>query len=81
MKLYTPLGRTCYFGDSDLMSNLVPITVAHGDGIGPEIMEVCLPKQTVALLGRVLDQVVEIVKTEALRTFNGEVGYTLSQGQ
>jgi len=38
MKLYTPLGRACYFGDSDLMSNLVPITVAHGDGIGPEIM-------------------------------------------
>jgi isocitrate dehydrogenase len=38
-------------------------------------------KQTVALLGRVLDQGVEIVKTETLRTFNGEVGYTLSQGQ
>ena len=158
MKLYTPLGRTCYFGDSDLMSNLVPITVAHGDGIGPEIMEDSLhiikevpaqvaidgidvyvawpsldtnklaasiqkangdgleltmidnrgvkvwpdglsetlftdayrcrftskkanSKQTVALLGRVLDQGVEIVKTETLRTFDGEVGYTLSQGQ
>ena len=56
MKLYTPLGRACYFGDSDVMSNLVPITVAHGDGIGPEIME-------------------------TLRSFDGEVGYTLSQGQ
>src|SRR5579864_7201480 len=28
MRLYTPLGRTCYFGDSDPMPNLVPITVA-----------------------------------------------------
>jgi hypothetical protein len=43
------------------MSNLAPITVAHGDGIGPDGLE--------------------IVKTETLRTFNGEVGYTLSQGQ
>jgi isocitrate dehydrogenase len=38
-------------------------------------------KQTVALLGRVLDQGVEIVKTETLRTFDGQAGYTLSQGQ
>jgi len=28
MKLYTPLGHTCYFGDSGFMSNLVPITAA-----------------------------------------------------
>jgi hypothetical protein len=40
------------------MSNLVPISVAHGDGIGPEI-----------------------VKTETLRSFDGDAGYTLSQGQ
>jgi len=38
-------------------------------------------KQSVALLGRVLDQGVEIVKMETLRSFTGEVGYTLSQGQ
>jgi isocitrate dehydrogenase len=38
-------------------------------------------KQTVALLGRVLDQGVEIVKTETLRNFDGQAGYTLSQGQ
>jgi isocitrate dehydrogenase len=38
-------------------------------------------KQTVALLGRVLDQGVEIVKTETLRTFDGQAGYTLAQGQ
>ena len=38
-------------------------------------------KQTVSLLGRVLDQGVEIVKTETLRTFDGKAGYTLAQGQ
>jgi hypothetical protein len=37
--------------------------------------------QTVALLNRVLDQGVEIVKTDTLRTFNGQPGYTLAQGQ
>jgi isocitrate dehydrogenase len=39
------------------------------------------PKKTVALLGRVLEQGLEIVKTETLRTYNGVAGYTLSQGQ
>jgi len=38
-------------------------------------------KQTVALLGRVLDQGLDIVKTETLRTFDGKLGYSLSQGQ
>ena len=38
-------------------------------------------KQTVALLGRVLDQGVEIVKTETLRNYDGTAGYTLAQGQ
>ena len=38
-------------------------------------------KQTVALLNRVLDQGVEIVKTETLRNFDGQPGYTLAQGQ
>jgi isocitrate dehydrogenase len=38
-------------------------------------------KQTVALLGRVLDQGVEIVKTETLRNYDGIAGYTLAQGQ
>lgn len=38
-------------------------------------------KQTVALLNRVLDQGIEIVKTENLRTFDGKPGYTLAQGQ
>jgi isocitrate dehydrogenase len=38
-------------------------------------------KKTVDLLGRVLAQGLEIVKTETLRTYNGVAGYTLSQGQ
>jgi isocitrate dehydrogenase len=38
-------------------------------------------KKTVALLGRVLEQGLEIVKTETLRTYDGSIGYTLSQGQ
>jgi len=66
------------------MSTNVPITVAHGDGIGPEIMEAyggATSKKNVALLGRLLEQGLEIVKTETLRTYDGAAGYTLSQGQ
>lgn len=58
------------------MSTNVPITVAHGIGIGPEILEA-----SVALLGNVLEQGLEIVKTETLRSYNGTVGHALSQGQ
>ena len=38
-------------------------------------------KQTLALLGRVADQGLDIVKTEGLRTYDGQLGYTLAQGQ
>ena len=38
-------------------------------------------QQTLALLGRVLDQGIDIVKTETLRTYDGQRGYTLAQGQ
>jgi len=38
-------------------------------------------QQTLALLGRVLDQGIDIVKTEMLRTYDGQRGYTLAQGQ
>jgi isocitrate/isopropylmalate dehydrogenase len=55
------------------MATKTSITVAHGDGIGPEIME--------ASLGRILDPGLEIVKTETLRTSNGAAGYSLAQGQ
>jgi isocitrate dehydrogenase len=37
-------------------------------------------KQVVALLDRVLDRGIEIVKTENLRIFDGQKGYTLAQG-
>jgi isocitrate/isopropylmalate dehydrogenase len=88
------------------MSNVTPVTVAYGDGIGPEIMAASLHiiqeagariqienieigekaylrgnKETVALLSRVLDQGIDIVKTESLRTYVGKPGYTLAQGQ
>ena len=66
------------------MSTNVPTAAAHGDGIGPEIMEAdggATSKKTVALLGRVVDQVFEIVRAETLRTYDRAVGYTLSQGQ
>jgi hypothetical protein len=59
------------------MSTNVPITVAYGDGIGSGATS----KKTVALLGRVLEQGLEIVKTETLRTYDGTAGHTLSQGQ
>jgi hypothetical protein len=49
------------------MSQKTPLTVAHGDGIGPEI------KVTAAGYG--------VVKTETLRTFHGQQGFTLAQGQ
>src|SRR5262249_21397086 len=38
-------------------------------------------KQTVALQDRVLDQGLEIVKTETLRSYDGQAGYSLAQGQ
>jgi hypothetical protein len=38
-------------------------------------------KKTVDLLGRVLDQGLEIAKPETLPTHKGVAGYTLSQGQ
>ena len=38
-------------------------------------------QQTLALLGRVLAQGLEIVKTESLRSYDGQPGYTLAQGQ
>jgi isocitrate/isopropylmalate dehydrogenase len=79
------------------MSNVSRITVAHGDGIGPEIMNACLhiiqsagarietagieASAWESLLGRVSDQCVEIVKTETLRNFDGQAGYTLARGQ
>ena len=56
------------------MSTKAPITVTSANG-GTR------GKQTVALLGRVLDQGIEIVQTETLRNYNGNIGYSFSQGQ
>jgi isocitrate/isopropylmalate dehydrogenase len=48
------------------MIKKTPITVAHGDGIGPEI---------------VTGARYDVVKTESLRNFDGKQGFTLAQGQ
>jgi hypothetical protein len=65
------------------MSTNVPITVAHGDGISLRSWtpRSTSSKNTVALLGRGLEQGLEIAKTQTLRTYNGVVGYSLTQGQ
>lgn len=39
------------------------------------------PRKMVALLERVVDQGLIIVKTESLRTFDGQLGYSLAQGE
>jgi isocitrate dehydrogenase len=38
-------------------------------------------REVIALLGRVADRNIEVVKTEYLRNFDGQPGYSLSQGQ
>jgi hypothetical protein len=54
------------------MSQRIPITVAHGDGSHA---------QTAALYQKVIAARYDIVKTETLRTFDGQQGFTLAQGQ
>ncbi len=62
------------------MSYLALVTVTYDDGIGPEIMAASLHviKEAGA---RIQTEVIEIVKTENLRTFDDKPGYTLAQGQ
>lgn len=52
-----------------------PITVAHGDGIGPEIMAATLNNLKAAGLG------LEVAMTVNLRNYDGKAGFTLAQGQ
>ena len=70
------------------MSNIVPVTAAYGDGIGPEIMQASLHviQETGA---RIQVEVIEIGEKVYLRgntrkmlgLFDGQPGYTLAQGQ
>ncbi len=53
------------------------ITVAKGDGIGPEIMDATLSILNAA--GARLE--IDVIKTENLYYFDGERGYSLGQGQ
>jgi hypothetical protein len=62
-----PFGRAWYFGEFPTMLTNVPIEATS--------------KKKVALLNRVREQGLEIVKTETLRSYDGTAGYSLSQGQ
>jgi isocitrate dehydrogenase len=64
------------------MANPIPITVAHGDGIGPEIMAASL--QILEAAGAPLDiETIEVGEKVYLsgNTYNGKPGFTLAQGQ
>ncbi|MGA2712807.1 MAG: hypothetical protein ABSG41_06850 [Bryobacteraceae bacterium] len=85
------------------MTKKTPITVAHGDGIGPEIgmaetfvtdsyrcrfqpkassaSQAVTHAQIAAIYQKVTAAGYDIVKTETLRTFDGQQGFTLAQGQ
>ena len=65
------------------MATHTPITVAHGDGIGPEIMAATLHilEAAGALLDRMVGLGLEIAMTENLRNYDGKPGFTLAQGQ
>jgi isocitrate dehydrogenase len=78
------------------MSRKTTITVAHGEGIGPEIKdsyrrrfqpveasasEAVTHAQISTLYQKVTAAGYDIVKTETLRTFDGQQGFTLAQGQ
>jgi len=52
------------------MATRTPITVAHGDGMGPEIMA-----------DRVVGLGLEVAMTENLWNYDGKAGLTLAQGQ
>jgi hypothetical protein len=90
------------------VSQKTPITIAHGNGIGPSPKEfgdalnqisykgvqlsVIDNRGTIVRLGGTSETFVndsfrvtaaghDIVKTETLRTFDGQQGFTLAQGQ
>jgi len=68
---------------SCFMATKVPITVAHGDGIGPEIMAATLHiiQEASNCSKRVEAAGLDFIKIENLCTFDGQAGYSLSQGQ
>jgi isocitrate/isopropylmalate dehydrogenase len=52
------------------------ITVAHGDGIGPEIMDA-----TLRILKAAEAHGIDVVKTKNLYRFDGTPSYSLGQSQ
>ncbi len=68
------------------MSQQIPRTVAHGGGIGALSVEANASQavthaQTSALPQKVTDAGYGIGKTETLRTFDGQQGFTITQGR
>lgn len=64
------------------MSSNVPIPVAHGEGIGPEIRESSgLEASPWESLRRVTARKMPGLFANTLRSDNGDAGYTLSPGQ
>jgi isocitrate dehydrogenase len=77
------------------MSSNISIAVAHGDGIGPEIMAACLhildetgariEIETIQIGEQVLDHLqksgLDFIKIENLYTFDGQKGFVASQGE
>ncbi|MBV8827784.1 MAG: hypothetical protein JO108_01000 [Acidobacteriaceae bacterium] len=58
--------------------------VAHGEGIGPEIMAASLQvthRQIVSLLDRIPRPGLYFIRIENLYTFEGQMGYVVSQGE
>jgi isocitrate dehydrogenase len=58
-----------------MADNYVPVTVARGDGIGPEIMAASLYIMNEAGAG------LDFIKIENLNTFDGQKGFVASQGE
>ena len=59
----------------------IKMSKAEGDELSRRLETNTLTKEDRALLGRVLEQGLDIVKTESLRSYDGQPGYTLAQGQ
>lgn len=79
-----------YLSGFIVMASNVPITVSHGDGIGPEIMAATLPimppprgfSSGVEPGSWHVDEAgLDFTKIENLRNFAGKRGDSLSQGQ
>ena len=71
-------------GSVPLAGGTVPVAVAHGDGIGPEIIAASLQVtggQIVSLIDRMQKAGIDFIKIGNLYTFDGQKGYVVSQSE